>query len=271
MIPPPGELVPELQTPLNYDQDVNVGIIGFGKMGILHSGILNLLKPGCVKCIVEKNRMISLGASRLLKQPSFYRNLEDMLDNETLEIVYVTTPTQSHFPIVLRLLEAGVKTIFVEKPPTNNSSELSILEEMKSPEQHVMVGLQKRYSLPVRHAKKILLEGVIGGLKGVTSWIKSSDVLEPTSRHSTIKRGVLLDLGVHLIDLIQWFLEDCLVQEAKSKNIHASLDDSFRAQLYSEGGFKISFEADWSDKSFRRPEIYMEFQGTHGTMYLSED
>jgi predicted dehydrogenase len=265
------KLMPELSEPLKPDPDKCVGVIGFGKMGVLHSGILNLLNPGCLKFVVEKNRMLSFGASRLLRDLSFYRDVEDMLGREDPEIVYVTTPSPTHYHIVLRLLEAGVKTVFVEKPPTLNSSELETLIDSKYPNQCILVGLQKRYSLPVRHAKQLLSEKVNGEVERVTAIIKSSDVLEPTSRYSSTKRGVLLDLGIHVIDLIQWFFDVNQVVEANYRSIYTNVDDFFEAEIMGKDNLKIVFEANWSDPDYRRPGLCLVFQGSKGDMCLSED
>lgn len=58
-----ASLLPDL---LDYEkyvsQDLRFGMVGFGKMGILHSSILNLLKPNCVEIIVDKSRLMALSA-----------------------------------------------------------------------------------------------------------------------------------------------------------------------------------------------------------------
>ena len=46
--------------------ELKIAIIGFGKMGLLHSGILNLLIPGIVKAVVDKSFFLVLGASRII-------------------------------------------------------------------------------------------------------------------------------------------------------------------------------------------------------------
>jgi len=55
--------------------DLKVAIIGFGKMGILHSGILNLLVPGIVKAVVDKSFILTFGVSRLIRSLKFYRDI----------------------------------------------------------------------------------------------------------------------------------------------------------------------------------------------------
>ena len=195
---------------------LKVAIVGFGKMGLLHGSILNLLAPSIVKAIVDKSFLLAFGASKLIKSVKFYRDLDGMLQEIEPEVVYVTTPTNTHYPIVKHLLSKGVRYIFIEKPPTMNYSQLEDLIVNKKRNQIVMVGYQKKYALTFRHAKLMLEEDVIGEIKHVHSYIKSDDILEPTTRFDRLGRGVLLDLGVHLVDMLAWFFNICLLYTSPS-------------------------------------------------------
>lgn len=62
----PGQLTstlfPELTGYRQYfDRNYRVVIIGLGKMGLLHSAIINLLKPASVKAIVDEIDFLFLG------------------------------------------------------------------------------------------------------------------------------------------------------------------------------------------------------------------
>ena len=157
-----NELIPEVENWTKHSYyDIKVAIIGFGKMGLLHGSILNLLKPGIVKAVVDKSFLLTFGASKLIKSVKFYRNLDDMLLEVEPEAVYVTTPASSHYPIIKQLLNRGVCYVFVEKPPTINHQQLDVLLSAKKPGQIVMVGFQKKYALTFRHAKLLLEKGKI--------------------------------------------------------------------------------------------------------------
>jgi len=253
------------------NNELRVAIIGFGKMGLLHSGILNLLAPGIVKAIVDKSLLLTFGASRLIKSIKFYRDIEKMLNEVEPSTVYVTTPISSHYPIVKSLLEHGVKYIFVEKPPTLNHKQLQSLVSMKKQGQIVMVGFQKKYALTFRHAKLLLENGVIGEVEKVHAYIRSGDILEPTNRFDALGRGVLLDLGVHLVDLLTWFSYVKDVARAEGKSLYTHVDDVFTAELEAENGIKISIEASWSSPEYRVPETYIEVQGSRGVIRVTED
>jgi len=250
---------------------LKIAIIGFGKMGLLHSGILNLLVPGVVKAVVDKSFLLVFGASRIIKSVKFYRNIEDMIDDVEPDAVYVTTSTSSHYPVVKRLLECGVRYVFVEKPPTVNYKQLLDLISIKKGGQVVMVGFQKRYALTFRHAKLLLDNGVIGEVEEVNAYIRSGDILEPTSRFDALGRGALLDLGVHLIDLLTWFFRIKSVERARSRSLYTRVDDMFTAELEAREGFKIFIEASWSNPDYRVPETYIEVKGSRGVLRVAED
>jgi len=251
--------------------ELKIAVIGFGKMGLLHSGILNLLIPNVVKAIVDKSFLLTFGASKTIKSIKFYRDLEEMLGKVKPDAVYVTTPTSSHYTIVKSLLEHGVKYVFVEKPPTLNYKQLQSLISTKRNGQIVMVGFQKKYALTFRHAKLLLENGIIGEVEGVSAYIRSGDILEPTSRFDALGRGVLLDLGVHLIDLLTWLFKVKSVVKAEGKSLYTRVDDVFVAELEAEGGFKIFVEASWSNPDYRVPETYIEARGSQGVLQVTED
>lgn len=252
-------------------QDLRFAVIGFGKMGILHSGILNLLKLGSVRAIVDKSRLLVFGASKLIKNIRFYRDLDEMLKEENPNVVYVTTPAQSHYGIVSRLLENDVKNMFVEKPPTSNSKELVSLIDKMGNNQMVMVGFHKRFALPFRHAKTLISEKVIGDVEKVFAYIKSSDIVAPTARFDPYGRGVLMDLGIHLIDLLQWIFNANVVEAARCKRIYTGVDDYFEAKLRTDDGVEVSVEVTWSSPDHRLPETYIEVHASKGLLRVTED
>jgi len=266
------ELMPEAANYAEYtEQDLKFAVIGFGKMGILHSGILNMLKPDCVRGVVDRSRFLVFGASRFIKSIRFYRDIGKMLDRENPQVVYVTTPTESHYDIACMLAEAEVKHIFLEKPPAVNFSEHVALTHRINSDQTVMVGLQKRFALPFRHAKMLLSEGVIGNVEEVSAYIKSSDIMAHTARYDSIGRGVLLDLGIHLIDLLEWIFGIDGVETSSYKSIFTNVDDYFEASLEAKGGANVDLEASWCDAMHRLPETCIQIRASQGVLNVTED
>jgi len=53
--------------------------------------------------------------------------------------------------------------------------------------------------------------------------------------------------------------------------MYTRVDDFLRADLETEDCARVSLEATWSDPEYRLPETYIEVQGTHGTLKVTED
>jgi len=253
------------------DDDLRIATVGLGKMGLLHSAILNMLKPGIVKAIVDKSYLVTFGGSRLIKNVKFYRDISKMIHEVEPDIVYITTPTRSHYPIASQLIEKQVLNLFLEKPPTDNSKKASSLLRKCGSYHKLMVGLQKRYSATFRHAKKLVEEKTLGKILSVEAYIKSNDVAAPTDRFDRLGKGVLLDLGVHLVDLIQWIFNVEKVEKAAMRKIYTNVDDHFQASLKLSSGAEALIEVSWSVASRRLPETYVKIRGEKGIIEVSED
>jgi predicted dehydrogenase len=252
-------------------QDLRIAVLGFGKMGIMHSAIMNLLKPNSVKAVVDKSRLLTFGGSRVTKNTKFYTDLDKMLVREQPDVVCVTTPTASHHSLLSKLARCGMKYVFVEKPPTIKLKELLEISRIKKKSQVIMVGFQKRFALPFRHARILLSNGIIGNISSVHSYIRSGDIMAATSRFDSLERGVLLDLGIHLVDLLTWFFGANAVKQAFYRSVYTKVDDYFKAELVGENSVGITMEVTWSDQRCRQPETYIEVQGSLGTLKVTED
>lgn len=194
-----------------------------------------------------------------------------MLRKEEPDIAYITTPVRSHLPIVSTLIQSGIRSIFIEKPPVMNSKELDDVLNVIDKDQITMVGFQKRFALTFRHAKLLIDKGVIGDIKRVSSSIKSSDIITRTTRFDSIGRGAMLDLGIHLIDLLSWMFDINDVKHAASVSLHTNVDDSFKVALRTTQGADITVDVTWSSKEHRLPETYIEIQGSQGTIVATDD
>jgi predicted dehydrogenase len=265
-------MIPEIEGYKNWVGDKpSVAVVGFGKMGLLHSTIINLLGAGSVDAVVDSNRLLRFATTKIMKTVAFYKELDELLARQSPDAVYVTTPAASHAPVVKRLIKAGIRSIFLEKPPTLNSKELSEILTMLNRDHIVMVGFQKRYALTFRHAKSLLDQGVIGTANRVSSSIGSNDISRRTNRFDSVGRGALLDLGIHLVDLLAWMFEVEDVVSSRKRSLYTEVDDDFEATLRTKDGAIIGLQACWSQPHYRLPETEIEIHGSHGVITVTED
>lgn len=254
---------------------VRLGVVGFGKMGILHSAILSTLPHVRLVAIFETQNFSRRLISRFLKEVEVLSDIEELGDMQ-LDAVYVTTPTKSHLPIVKTVLSRNIAlNIFVEKPLGANGVEACEAVRMAKSANATMVGYQKRYSVTFRKGLEILQSGAIGRSRYVNAYAYSSDIL--TRRHGwrfskPAGGGVLRDLGCHLIDLLMQCLGDIRIVSASEKSIYSENAEDFAQFAFeTEEGSRGQATISWSNPDYRLPEFGINIVGTNGSLTVTDD
>jgi len=246
-------------------------------MGILHAGIVNQLPDVRLKAICEKEALVARMASKLLPTDiSFYKDHLEMVTNEDLDAVFVTTPIESHAPILVQIAEARPDiSLFVEKPLADSGfSANRVCEAITKSRGIHMVGFQKRYSPLIQRAKKVIDEKSIGDLMFFEASCFSSDVLREGKswRVKSESGGVVLDLAPHLLDLLLWLFGDVESVSAIERRLYSTMVDDYVGAVFQfESGLTGHMNACWSVRGYGLPEISIAIYGREGTIVFSDD
>ena len=122
----------------------------------------------------------------------------------------VAVPHHLHFPIAMELLERRVH-VLCEKPLTENAADARrLVSTAKENGVTLSVNLTRRLAPHSEYLKKTIGEGAIGRVLSI-EYLDGSEFRWPTTSgfyfDSTLSnRGVLLDIGSHVLDLICWWL-----------------------------------------------------------------
>src|SRR6202789_1267332 len=112
---------------------VRVGLIGVGLAGqAFHAPVIEGVAGMELACILERRGSL---AREQYPQARVARTLEELLSDESIRLVVVATPNDSHFELAKACLLAG-RDVVVDKPfaPTmNESEELGRLEGERDP------------------------------------------------------------------------------------------------------------------------------------------
>ena len=193
---------------------IKTGIIGFGKVGRLR------------REIIEKNQNLSLDAicdPNLSKNKidigcKFFQSYEDLLKLD-IDAVFVCTPNKFTPDVVVSALNSN-KHVFCEKPLGRNLEDVNKIIESEKNNKNLKLkfGFNHRYHDNVLEAKSIVDSGRYGkilwmrGVYGKSGGLKFKDIWR--SKRETAGGGILLDQGIHMIDLFRMFCGD--FQEVKS-------------------------------------------------------
>ena len=138
-----------------------------------------------------------------------------LLEKEELDIVSICTPNYLHAPIVLKAIENDCN-ILCEKPIAISREELSQIEEkLKNKNIIFFTSFNKRYNPIFRLIKSVLDENILGKIASIRYFFshygpyKSWEAISEEKWFFDSKKaggGVLLDLGVHCIDILRYLL-----------------------------------------------------------------
>ena len=220
------------------------GLIGFGGMGKWHTEILENvpeIELAGIYDIKEEKR-------KLAEEAGFhtYETEEAMLADESIDVILVATPNDTHRPIALRAMETG-KNVIVEKPATLSLKELTELEDMAGKTgQFLTVHQNRRWDEDLLTVREILKDQTMGEIFRIESRVHGSRGIPGDWRKEKAHGGgMVLDWGVHLFDQIFR-----LTGERRLKTVYATLtnvtnqevDDGFTAVLRFEGGLEVLVE-----------------------------
>lgn len=141
-----------------------------------------------------------------------YATYQELLQDPELDAVFVATPNHLHNPIVLAAAKAG-KHVLCEKPMALTAEEAEeMIDACNAAGVMLQIGLHLRVQPVIRAAASLVRDGNVGTVREVTAQRYSAIAKDrvPAWRKdlSIAIAGVLTDVAVHLIDFVQYIVDD---------------------------------------------------------------
>ena len=187
--------------------EIGAAVIGGGFIGTVHVEALRRLGVhvhGILASSPERSaeRATQLGVAR------GYSSLEDLLGDERVEIVHVTSPNHLHHPQVRLILESG-RHVVCEKPLAMTAEESGDLVDLAASSGKVnAVNFNIRFYPLNQHAQELVATGELGDVRLVTGRYFQDWLLLDTDWNWRLEpnRGGALravgDIGSHWLDLL---------------------------------------------------------------------
>ena len=229
-------------------EPVKVAVVGYGGMGKWHTDRLD--KCEAVECagivdIKENRKELARELGRRV-----YRDLEELLEDDSVKLVTVATPNHLHKELCIRLMEHG-KNVICEKPVAMNCEEL---EEMIATANrcgvHFTVHQNRRWDKDFLIVKKFWEENTLGRIFRIESRTHGSRGIPGDWRNKKeFGGGMLMDWGVHLLDQILYMLPQKIESVyAQMTNVtNEDCDDGFTAQIKFEGDLLVEVQVSTSN------------------------
>ena len=214
------------------------------------------------------------------------------LNDPEVDMVYVLTPNYAHYTVTMDALKAG-KHVFCEKPITvNYDLSLEMANEANKQGKMLNIGVCNRYNKSIEMLEQWVKEGKFGNIYHVCCSFRCFRMIPGLGGSFTNKKesggGVLIDWGVHFLDLILYVLGG-----AKLKNVtcdaYSEMAKDMKSYKYTsmwaeetanvENGVNdvddfitgyvrtdkasISFNGAWA-QNIDKAEMYVDFLGDKG-------
>jgi predicted dehydrogenase len=255
---------------------LRVGIVGSGKMGLLHASLLKIMPGVELAAVCEKSSLTRRLVKKVFRNISVVKDVSE-LARLGLDLIYVTTPTASHFGVATQVFrEHLAPNVFVEKPLTSSYSDSKQLCELASRYGGVnMVGYLRRFMVTFTKTKELLSQGVIGEPLSFAMNAFSSDfmAIHGNPQASIARGGVMNDLGCYAVDLALWFFGDLRLTSAKVESLTGrNAEDAAHFTLQQgSSGLEGVVSVSWCMEGYRMPEVDLFVKGSKGTIEVDDD
>ena len=180
---------------------INVGIIGYGKMGQIRAEAIKASDKGRVVSVCDKSV-----AKSVSDEIAIADSPETMIDDPQIEAVFVCTPNYLNKPLTKLALNNG-KHVFCEKPPAFTAAEVEDIQKAeRSSGLTLMYGFNHRHHESIKKIKTLVYSEEMGKIL----WMRGrygKEVDEDFFKGWRANRefaggGIMLDQGIHMLDLM---------------------------------------------------------------------
>lgn len=198
-----------------------VGIIGYGVMGKTRHTAIQEIKKGIVLAISEPNAdPVVDGIPNVSHQ--------EIINHPEIDSIIVCTPNYLNKELTIRALKAG-KHVFCEKPPAFTAKDILEIQEaeIKSGKK-LMYGFNHRHHDSVLQMKRLIDSGEYGKVLWVRGRYGKSVTADYYNQWRAKKEfaggGILMDQGIHMLDLFLFLTGDYDVVKAEVSNLYWQMD-----------------------------------------------
>lgn len=196
-----------------WNSGARIGIVGGGFMGRVHSRSARAA-GGSLAGIAASTPESAVRAASALGIPRGYASAEELIADDSIDVVHICTPNTTHADLAAAVVAAG-KHVICEKPlATNIADAESLVYAAKRAGVTATVPFVYRYHPMVREARERVARGELGTLLTVhgaylQDWLQSD--LDDDWRVDTSLGGpsrAFADIGSHLVDLVEFVTGD---------------------------------------------------------------
>jgi predicted dehydrogenase len=189
---------------------MDVAIVGCGLVANDHRAAWKKIPNAKVVAVCDVNEDLAKTTAHRWRIPAYYTSLADMINEETLNVVDICTPPQTHASLAVQAMQAEIN-VLIEKPMTMTVEDAEKIVSCQN-DTRVKAGVMHNwlYEPPIMKAKSLVKEGRVGEILSAEIEILNTkaDTMAASEHHWSHKfpGGRLSELLPHPIYLLRHFL-----------------------------------------------------------------
>jgi len=243
-----------------------VGLVGFGLGGrCFHAPVIQAVEGLRLAAIVQRT---GDEAKKAYPDARIVRGLDELLDIETIQLVVIATPNQTHFPFAKRCLGTG-RDVVVDKPFTNTVEEaVELVRTAKRLGRVLTVYHDRRFDADFQALRKVAASGELGR---IVRFEAHYDRYRPEPKPGVWREipgpgsGILADLGPHLLDyaLTLFGAPERVTADVRMERDRFVTDDAFDIWLHYPQSLLAMVSASMLNSSPRTRFVVLGTKGSY--------
>lgn len=223
---------------------IKFGVVGFGNIGKRHvQHILNNESAQLVAICDEKNM------EEKIEGVNYFTSLEDMLQDETIDVVNVCTPNYLHHPHTILSLQHK-KHVVCEKPMAISVEQCDeMIKVAEENDRTIFVVKQNRFNEPVQQVKKLMNENMLGNIYFINIncfWNRNEYYYNESNWRGKkeLDGGCLFTQFSHFIDILYYLFGEIKNVKGLMKNFnhaYTEVEDSGSFVMETMNGAIVNF------------------------------
>ena len=171
----------------NMDQPkLKIGIIGLGRMGLMHAAIFNSLPDSEVVAVVDPAMFPAKPLNMLNPRINVYKSIDKMLKKESIDGVLIGSPVGYHIDNAMECIKHNIPFL-MEKPLAVKAEDAEpLLQELQKRQIPNMIGYMARNIDSFKKGKKIIEAKALGSIINVKGTVYVSQLFKK------VKVGVMI-------------------------------------------------------------------------------
>lgn len=237
-------------------------IVGTGYIANQFASGMQVVEDAQLKAVVSRKKESGKTFAERYGGAAVYTDLEEMLEKEEIDIVYLGIPNDCHYSYIMKVLDHGVP-VLSEKPMVDNMRQLEeVLTKARKKDLFLMEGMWTRCFPAVKTAKKWIAEGRIGKPLTVHSAFDIKPVMEewqPWKGGIKHAGGSLRDVGIYSLAMAYLVFPQGPKQVYSTMEFNGEVDESFHMMLTYEKGEAAFLGGAFNQISSHVTEVVGEF------------